>query len=307
MRVTVTGGTGTIGAAVVHALRSRGDDVVVLTRDPARARSRIDGVEVHAWASPAQELPPDAALAGSDAVIHLLGATVAQRWTDAAKRNIRDSRVRSTRLLVRAMRDLPAGDRPTTLIAQSATGIYGSHGSEWLGEDAAAGTDFLARVVVDWEAQALVAAAHDIRVVVTRTGVVLSPHGGALEKMLPPFRLGFGGRIAGGDQYIPWVHLDDVVGAMLYCLDHGSVKGPINVVSPNPVTNAVLSTVLGRTLRRPALMPVPAVALRALYGEMAIMVIGGQRVSAAWLLALGYVFRYPDLEPALRELLGATA
>jgi uncharacterized protein (TIGR01777 family) len=307
MRVTVTGATGTIGVALVRALRSRGDDVVALTRDPEWARSRIDGVEIHAWASPGQELPPDAALAGSDAVIHLLGATVSQRWTDSAKRSIRDSRVRSTRLLVRAMRDLPVKDRPASLIAQSATGIYGSHGAEWLGEDAAPGADFLARVVVDWEAESLAAAALDVRVVVTRTGVVLSPHGGALEKMLPPFRMGFGGRIAGGDQYIPWVHLDDVVGAILYCLEHESAKGPINVVSPNPVTNAELTRVLGRTLRRPAVMPVPAVALRALYGEMAMMVVGGQRVSPAWLLALGYTFRYPDLEPALRELLEAIA
>lgn len=306
MRVVVTGATGTIGRAVVSALDARGDQVVALTRDPAKARSLLGDVEIHAWRSPAYESPPQAAFTGAGAIVHLLGEAIAQRWTETAKREIRDSRVLSTRLLVDAIRACPPGAGPFTLVAQSATGFYGSHGNEWLSEGAPAGNDFLAGVVVAWERESLAAATLEtVRVVVARTGVVLSPQGGALAKMLPPFRLGVGGPIAGGRQYLPWVHIDDVVGALLHCVDDGAANGPVNVVAPNPVTNAEMSAALGRVLHRPALMPVPALALRALYGEMAVTVTGGQRVSAEKLEDLGYVFCHPLFEPAVRNVLGA--
>jgi uncharacterized protein (TIGR01777 family) len=189
------------------------------------------------------------------------------------------------------------------LVSQSASGFYGPRGDEELTEDAPAGDDFLAGVVVGWEGEATRAAA-ELRVALTRTGVVLSPEGGALAKMLPFFRLGVGGPVAGGRQYVPWIHLDDVVGALMFCLDNAGAAGPVNLAAPNPVTNAELSRTLGRVLNRPAVLPVPAFALKLLYGEMAQIVVTGQRVVPARLNQLGYEFRHPDLEAALRDVLG---
>jgi uncharacterized protein (TIGR01777 family) len=305
MRVVVTGATGTIGAAVVSALRARGDQVVALSRDVRGAGARLgDGVEVHEWAQPASERPPEAALADADAVVHLLGERVDQRWTAEAKRAIRESRVSSTRALVDVLQALPPDARPSALISQSATGYYGAGDGRPLAEDAPAGAGFLAGVVVAWEREALGATSF-MRVVCTRTGVVLSPSAGALGRMLPFFRLGLGGPVAGGEQHVPWVHLDDVVASTLACLNDARADGPVNVTAPQPVTNAQLSRVLGRVLRRPAVLPVPGFAVRALNGEMADIVITGQRVVPQRLHELGYEFRHPQLEPALRDVLGA--
>ncbi len=304
MRVVVTGATGMIGKTLIRELLDRGDEVVALSRDERRAREVLgDRVETHAWRSPTDQPPPEDALAGADGVVNLLGEPVAQRWTEQSKDAIRRSRVASTRLLAQALVALPAERRPGTLVSQSATGFYGPRDDQPLDENASAGSDFLAGVVVAWEREALQIAT-DVRVAVTRTGVVLSPDGGALAQMLPFFRLGIGGPVAGGRQYVPWIHLDDVVGAMLFCLDTPEASGPVNVTAPNPVTNAELSRVLGRVLRRPAVLPVPAVALKLLYGEMAQIVITGQRVVPARLQELGYVFRHPELEAALRDVLG---
>jgi uncharacterized protein (TIGR01777 family) len=295
MRVTVTGATGMIGRALVGELRRRGDQVTALSRDAARSNL---GAEVLDWRDPKGEAPPAEALRGRDAVVHLLGETVAQRWSDEARREIRDSRIESTRRLVVALGELPEDERPGVLVSQSATGWYGPRGDERIGEDEPPGGDFLAGVVRDWEAEARGAPG---RVVVTRTGVVLSPEGGALEKMLPFFKLGIGGPVAGGRQYVPWVHLDDVVGTIAFCLDTDAARGPVNVTAPEPVTNRELSKALGRVLHRPAVAPVPGIAVRALYGEMASIVTTGQRVVPARLLELGYSFRRPDLEEALRS------
>ncbi len=303
MRVVVTGATGTIGRALVSALVDRGDEVVALSRDARRARDALgDRVQTHAWSSPGDEPPPEAALAGADAVVNLLGEPVAQRWSAEAKEKIRRSRVAGTRSVVQGLLALAPDRRPRTLLSQSATGYYGHRAEEPLSEDAPAGHDFLADVVVAWEHEALVAAT-DLRVAVTRTGVVLSPAGGALANMLPFFRLGIGGPVAGGRQYVPWVHLDDIVGAMLFCLDNPDAAGPVNLTAPTPVTNTELSRALGRVLGRPAVLPVPALALKALYGEMAQIVLTGQRVVPRRLEQLGYGFRHPDLEPALRDVL----
>ncbi len=305
MRVAVTGATGLIGSALVSALRARGDAVVALTRDPERARSTLAGVDVDGWPDPQHSPPPAAALQGADAVIHLLGEPVAQRWTEHAKREIRDSRVLTTRSLVAGLVALPDDRRPELLISQSATGYYGPRGDAVLDELAAPGEDFLAGVTTEWEHEA--SAAPLARVVRTRTGVVLASGGGALAKMLPPFRLGLGGPVAGGHQYVPWIHLDDVVGALLYCLDGGRAAGPVNLTSPNPVTNAELSRTLGRVLRRPAAVPVPGAALRLIYGEMASIVTSGQRVLPRRLSELGYSFRFTDIEQALRDVLDKPA
>ncbi len=302
-RVVVSGATGTIGSAVCRALDARGDQVVALSRDPERAGAVLPGgVECHGWQHCTTELPPTVALTGAHAVIHLLGEPIAQRWSGATKQRIRDSRVLSTRLLVRALRGLPEATRPAVLVSQSATGFYGPAGASELDEQAPPGSDFVAGVVGAWEAEALNAG--DLaRVVVTRTGVVLSPSGGALAKMLPFFRLGIGGPVAGGRQYVPWIHLDDVVAALLFCADHPEASGPINLTAPNPVDNAELSRALGAALHRPALLPVPAFALRLLYGAMAEIVTTGQRAVPRRLLELGFEFEQPLIEPALRDVL----
>lgn len=303
MRVVVTGATGLIGQALIGALRDRDDEVVALSRDERRAREVLGaGIDLHTWARPADEPPPEAALAGADGVVHLLGEPVAQRWTEQSKAAIRNSRVASTRHLVDGLLALAPAQRPGVLVSQSATGFYGPRDDQSLTEDGPAGNDFLAGVVVAWEGEAL-RAATELRVVVTRTGVVLSPEGGALAKMLPFFRLGIGGPVAGGRQYVPWIHLDDVVGAMLFCLDNAQASGPANLTAPDPVTNAELSHTLGRVLKRPAVLPVPAFALKVLYGEMAQIVTTGQRVLPARLQQLGYTFRHPQLDAALRDVL----
>jgi uncharacterized protein (TIGR01777 family) len=302
MKVAVTGATGTIGQAVVAALIARGDDVVALSRSPERARavlgSEVDAVE---WADPKGSPAPAAAFTDVSGVIHLLGEPVAQRWTSEAKQKIRDSRVLGTRNLVAGLRE--AGPRLRVLVSQSATGWYGARGSEPLDESEPAADDFLASVVRDWEAEALRADDEvGVRVVCARTGVVLSPEGGALERMLPFFKLGVGGPVAGGKQYVPWVHLDDVVGALLFCLDTEGASGPVNVTAPSPATNKELSKSLGRALHRPAFAPVPCLAVKTLYGEMASIVTTGARVVPKKLESLGYEFRQPDLDEALKAV-----
>ena len=305
MRVTVTGATGLIGRAVTHELRARGDDVVALARDAGRAREALGhDVEVHEWRDPKQTPPPRPALEGSDVVIHLLGEPVAQRWTASAKREIRDSRVLSTRSLAKGLAELPDGSGPSVLVSQSATGYYGPHGSEPVDETTPPGRDFLASVTEEWEREAW-HLRERLRVVLTRTGVVIARGGGALEKMLPPFKLGAGGPVAGGHQYVPWIHLDDVVGALLHCAGDGRASGPVNLAAPATATNAELSRALGHVLHRPAVLPVPAAALKLLYGEMATIVLTGQRVIPARLEQLGYAFRRPELEPALRDAVSA--
>jgi len=288
MRVTVTGATGTIGRSLVEALTARGDEVTSLSRSTN-------------WPDPKTAGPPLDTLSGQDGVVHLLGEQIAQRWTDDAKREIRDSRILSTRNLVAAIGELPEGERPKVLVSQSGAGWYGHRGDERLDESAPAGDDFLARLSAGWEAEARAAEALGVRVVVNRTGMVLSPSGGALAKMMPFFKAGVGGPVAGGRQYVSWIHLDDVVGAILFELDTDAASGPVNLTAPEPATNRELSKALGSALHRPAVAPVPALALKALYGEMADIVTTGQRAVPKRLTELGYTFRRPELEAALLD------
>ena len=307
MRVAVSGATGLIGTELVRALVQRGDDVIALTRNVDSARGALaPGVEPVAWPDPKVAAPPAAALDGADAVVHLLGEPIAQRWSEQAKREIRDSRVEGTRNLIAGIAALPEAQRPRALISQSATGYYGPRDDQPLDESASPGHDFLADVTSAWEHEALQAPA-PTRVVLARTGVVLSPSGGALAKMLPPFRLGVGGPVAGGRQYVPWIHLADVVGALIYCVDHPDLSGPVNVTAPAPVTNGELSRALGRVLHRPAVFPVPRFAVQLLYGEMSSVVTTGQRVIPRRLTDSGYPFAHTELEAALRDVLGRTA
>ncbi len=292
-RVAVTGGTGMIGRRVVDALRARGDEVTVLSRS---APGTVQ------WSDPTAESAPVEALAGRDGVIHLLGETVAQRWTDEAKKRIRESRELGTRNLVAGLGQLAEGERPEALVSMSGIGFYGARGDERIDETGPPGDDFLAQVVLAWEAEARRAEDLGMRVAISRTGVVLAPDGGALGKMLLPFKLGVGGPVAGGRQYMPWVHLDDVVGALLFLLDRG--EGVYNVAAPEPVTNKEFSKALGRALKRPALLPVPALTIKALYGEMAFIVTTGARAVPARLMAERYSFARPDLDDALRAAVG---
>jgi len=299
-RVTITGATGLIGRRLVGELQGSGWQVSVLSRDPERARIRLPGVEAFAW-DPLGEPAPVAALEGRDGVIHLAGEPLAQRWSARAKRAIRESRVLGTERLLAGL--AAAGQRPRVLVSSSAVGYYGPHGPEPIDEEAPPGNDFLAGVCVAWEQAAERAGELGMRVVRVRTGVVLDGDGGALERMLPPFRLGIGGPVAGGRQYIPWIHADDVAGIMSAALHDERWSGAANATAPVPVTNGEFSRALGRVLHRPALLPVPGAALKILYGEMAQIVTGGARVVPAKPLMLGYDFRHAELGEALRSVL----
>jgi hypothetical protein len=303
MKVVVTGATGLVGTALVRALVERGDEVIALTRSPERASERLHVPGV-AW-QPETAPAPVSAFDGVTAVVHLAGENIAQRWSGAAKRRIRESRVAGTKNLVDGLRD--AGDRgPTVLVSASAVGYYGDRGEAPLDESASAGSGFLPEVCAAWEREAAAAEEFGMRVVLVRTGVILDGSGGALAKMLPPFKLGVGGPVAGGQQYVPWVALDDIVGIYLGALDGGEQwAGPVNACAPTAVTNAELSKALGRALHRPAVLPVPGVALRGLYGEMASVVTDSARMRPARALELGYEFRYPQLDDALRAALAS--
>ncbi len=302
MRVTMTGATGLIGPKLVRALVARGDEVTVLSRNPDKARSALDGVEAVGWADPTTSPAPAAALDGRDAVVHLAGEPVAQRWTDDVKRAILESREAGTRNLVAGMQ--AAGTAPKALISSSAVGYYGPHGDERLGEATPAGDDFLAGVCVAWEREAQAAEALGARVVLVRTGIVLDDGGGALATMLTPFKLGVGGPVAGGKQWMPWIHVDDLVGIYLAAIDGADWSGPVNGAAPEPVTNKAFSKTLGKVLHRPAFSPVPAFAIKLLYGDMATIVVNGQRAVPERTLALGYDFRHTDLQTALKDTLG---
>ena len=299
MKVTITGATGLIGTRLVAALSGRGDEVTVLSRSPEKARALLN-VEALAWdlmAGPA----PVSALEGRDAVIHLAGEPVAQRWSAHVKEAILASRESGTRNLVAGIEQASA--RPSVLVSSSAVGYYGKHGDERVDESTPAGADFLAGVCVVWEREAQQARDLGLRVVLIRTGVVLDAGGGALKTMLPPFKAGIGGPVAGGRQYMPWIHVDDVVGMYLAAIDEAAWSGPVNATAPEPVTNKEFSRALGRALHRPAIAPVPAIALRALYGDMAEIVTEGQRAVPGRALAHGYDFKHPELDEALASAL----
>jgi hypothetical protein len=290
--------------------------VTVLSRDPERALSRLEHSTrppTPADGAPAAlqalrwelmgEPAPSAALAGRDALVHLAGENVAQRWSASAKRAIRESRVTGTRHLVQALGPLGGSERPRVLLSASAIGYYGAHEDEPIDEEAPAGADFLAQTCAAWEEQAIAAERFGLRVVRMRTGVVLDRDGGALAKMLTPFKLGVGGPVAGGRQYISWIHPDDLVGMMVAAIGADQWSGPVNATAPRPERNRDLSKALGQALHRPSLLPVPGAALRLLYGEMAEIVTSGARVLPARALVLGYQFRHERLGSALRAAL----
>lgn len=298
MRVLITGATGFIGGRLLEHL----DDVVVLSRDPVRARQTLGaGPAIHRW-DPMEGPPPREALEGVEGVIHLAGEPINGRWTPEKKRRIVESRTTGTRHLVAALLD--AEVPPKVLVSASAVGYYGDRGEEEITESSDAGDGFVARVCQAWEGEAVRAAKGGIRVVAVRTGLVLGEEGGAMGKLIPLFKFGLGGRLGNGRQYWPWIPAEDLVGIMRHALEDDDLSGPVNAVAPAPVQNRFFTRVLGRVLGRPTLLPAPAFALRLVLGEFASELLDSRRVQPERLREAGYRFRYPDLVEALHEVTG---
>jgi len=297
LKITVTGASGFIGRRLLKSLAGDAHTVQVLSR---HAGTNMPGnIKVWPW-DPAKSEPPADALRDTDAVIHLAGEPVAQRWTGHVKQRIRDSRELGTRHLVQAISKLPKP--PGVLVCASASGYYGSRGDEILTEDSPAGAGFLADVCRAWEAEALKAEAFGTRVVRVRIGIVLDTRGGALQKMLPPFKMGVGGKMGTGKQWMSWIHIDDLVG-IFRCAVEQRVPGVMNGVAPYPVVNAEFTRTLAATLHRPAIFPVPEFALKLLFGEMSEVLFASQRVSPKAAEQAGYRYRFPQLSAALADIL----
>jgi uncharacterized protein (TIGR01777 family) len=301
VKVLVTGASGFIGSALCDTLLVRGDTVAGLTRDPRRARQTNPNVAWHAW-EPTLERPAPEAFEGVDAVINLLGERIDQRWTDEAKHRIMESRRTGTHNLVGAIAGLQR--KPKVLVNQSAIGFYGNRGEAMVDESAPAGEGFDAGVANEWERAAQEVQGSGVRLVIVRTGHVLDPSGGMLQQLLGPFKLGLGGPLAGGRQYMSWIHIDDEVGILLWAAENEKVAGVVNATAPNPVTNRELAKALGRALGRPAVTPVPGFALDLKFGrEFGAVLRGGQRVMPRRGLDLGYKFRFTHIGEALNDLL----
>jgi uncharacterized protein len=296
MKVLISGSHGLVGTALGNSLKSKGHEVFALVRHAPHSDAEVE------WYPDRGSLALSR-LEGMDVVVHLAGESIAEgRWNEEKKKLIRDSRVRATIVLSEALGNLKRP--PKTLVSASAIGYYGDRGDLIVTEGTVPGNDFLAGVCVEWEQATQSATTRDIRVVNARFGVILSAAGGALKKMLPPFRMGIGGRVGSGRQWMSWIALDDVVNGLEFAINHESLSGPVNYVAPNPVTNAEFTRTLGKVLSRPTLFPIPAFAVRLAFGEMAdALLLSGQRVKPAQLENAGYQFEYQQLEPALGHLL----
>jgi len=301
VKVLVTGASGFIGSALCDSLLVRGDTVVGLTRDPKRAQRTNPGIEWRSW-EPTLERPPADAFEGVDAVVNLLGEKINQRWTEEAKRRIMESRRTGTHNLIGAIAGLER--KPKVLVNQSAIGFYGDRGEAIVDESSESGKGFDAEVVREWERAAREVEGTGVRLVIVRTGHVLDPSDGFLAALLHPFKLGLGGPLAGGAQYVSWIHIDDEVGILEWAIDDERVSGVVNATAPNPVTNKVFSKALGKALGRPAVLPVPGATLDLMYGkEFGRVLRGGQRVMPRRAMDLGYEFKFTDVDGALSDLL----
>ena len=302
MKVLVTGASGRIGKALCDELLARGDEIVGLTRDPDTARAAQAQIAWHAW-EPTLERPAAAAFEGVDGVINLIGEKINQRWTDEAKAKIMDSRKVATHNLAGTIEGLAR--KPKVLVSQSAVGYYGNRGDEPLDESSSPGEGFDATVCVEWEKAAHEVDAVGLRLAIVRTGQVMETGGGILGELLLPFKLGLGGPLAGGNQWVPWIHLSDEVGILIWALDTESVSGVVNGTAPNPVTNKEWSKALGRALHRPAVLPIPGFAVEVKFGrEFGKVAQGGQKVLPKRTEELGYAFKFPEIDGALRNLVG---
>jgi uncharacterized protein len=299
--IVLTGATGLIGRRLYTALRSRGDNVTILTRNTDKAAKVFSGAfRILLWA-PGVVGEWRSAIDGADAVVHLAGEPIAEeRWSEEYKKRIHDSRVNGTRVIVDAIE--AAKVKPGALISASAVGFYGDTGEDEVDESTSAGEDFLAGLCTAWENEAMRAEPMGTRVVITRLGIVLSEDGGALEKLLTPFKMFAGGPVGHGEQWFPWVHIDDVVGIMLHAIDHPEVSGVLNAVSPGLVRNREFAVALGEALKRPARFSVPAFVIKLALGELGSTLLGGQRAHPRRTLESGYAFRYETIENALSDL-----
>jgi uncharacterized protein (TIGR01777 family) len=301
MKILMTGVTGLIGRALSQRLKQGGHTIVGLSRSPERA-GQLTVDQMLKWDG--QSPLPQSYMEDVEGVVHLLGEPIAEgRWTDERKKRIRDSRILSTGYLVDAM--LAATHKPVVFVCGSAVGIYGDRGDEKLDEQSPAGKDFLAELCQDWEAEASRARAAGIRTVEVRTGVVFARDGGALKKILPPFKMGVGGPLGNGRQWFPWIHLDDIVGICDFALYNAALNAPVNGTAPECVTNAEFTRQLGKVLHRPAFLPVPELALKLLFGDMAAVLLASQRVLPKAVLEAGYTFQYPSLTPALENIVNS--
>jgi uncharacterized protein (TIGR01777 family) len=299
MKVVITGATGFVGKVIVQKLLASGDEVIVLTRNVARAAMTLgSSCKYYQW-NDTETLPPVEALEGADGVINLMGETIAERWTDEHKKQIYDSRIHGTRKLVEVIETLTV--KPKAFVSTSAIGIYGDRGSEEITESSNLADDFLAKVCKDWENEANKARNFGARVVLIRVGVVLGKHGGALAKMLPPFKMGAGGPLGSGNQYMSWIHIDDLASMYIEALKNNEIKGVLNATAPYPATNAEFTKVLGKVLRRPAFIPVPGFALKLIFGDMSQILLGGQKVLPTKFKEAKFRYRYPTLEMTLKE------
>ncbi len=299
-KVLVTGGTGFIGSRVCDALHEKEYAVHVVSRDPTRAKTKLeDAKEIYAWNPETEQLPSEAT-SDLHAVIHLAGETIAGRWNAEKKRRIRDSRILSTRNLVASF-DVNA--KPDVLVCASAIGLYGDSGDDSFTEETPAGTDYLAEVCEEWEAEAQKASEYGIRVVSIRIGLVLGLGGGLLDQVLPPFKMGLGGRLGSGNQWMSWIHIDDVVGIVMHALENEEIHGALNATAPTPVRNIEFTKTLGSVLRKPTIFPVPLFGLKIMMGEFANFVVLSQNVLPERTEASGYKFQFPTLEAALKNLL----
>lgn len=299
MRVLITGGTGLIGRALAADLTAAGHEVVVLSRAPQSAGAP-GGVRVERWDA-ATAAGWGALAEGAGAIVNLAGEEIAHRWTAGRKRRIGESRLNAGRAVVEAVR--AASRKPAVVIQSSAVGYYGPRGDDEVAEDSPPGDDFLARLCVDWEASTAPVEELGVRRAIIRTGVVLARDGGALPRMLLPFRLGIGGKLGSGRQWFPWIHMADEVAAIRFLIERDDASGAFNLCAPNPLANAEFSRALGRAMRRPSLVPVPGFALRLMFGEMAMVLLRGQRQTPRRLQEAGFVFRFPEAGAALRDLL----
>ncbi len=306
MRVFVTGGTGLVGSRLIPQLRQRGDEVVILSRRPDAAREKLGVDSTVVEGDPMQTGNWMDAAAGCDAVINLAGENIfARRWSDEFKALLRDSRVKTTEHVVQALARQPrtTAGQPKVLVNASAIGFYGPHGDEELTEESPHGDDALARLCIDWEKAAHTAETHGIRVAIVRVGVVLDKAGGALAKMLTPFKMFAGGPVGSGKQWMSWIHQTDLVGILLLALDNAAATGPLNGTAPQPLTNRDFGKALGRALGRPSFVKTPRFALRLMLGEVASVITTGQRVLPKRALALGYQFKFPEIDAALADVL----
>jgi uncharacterized protein (TIGR01777 family) len=304
-RVLITGATGLVGSTLAAACARDGIGVGVLVRNAPRATALAPRATLHPWDA-TRGPPPDAAFEGVDVVVNMMGESIAEgRWTDARKKALRDSRIVGTRALVDSMRGL--AKKPRLLISASAAGYYGDRGGEILTEASASGQGFLAELARDWEAEATRAAEAGVRVVLLRSGLVLARGAGLLGKILTPFKLGLGGKVGDGAQWMPWIHIDDQIGLIRHLMNAESATGPFNAVAPEPVTNAEFTGALGEALGRPTMMRAPAFALRlAVGGDRADeLLLASQRVMPVRTLEAGFTFRHPLLRPALKDLVGS--